>query len=79
MDRGPLRGSAIGELHKWRMPMEEKGCITLMISSPILTDRSGGPLSRSGRGAVLVNYGLNDSNTVCILWSCGTDGCDRPH
>ena len=32
----------------------------------ISTDRSGGPLSRSGRGAVLVNYGLNDSNTVCI-------------
>ena len=37
---------------------------TLIILNRILTDRSGGPLSRSGRGAVLVNYGLNDSNTV---------------
>ena len=38
----------------------------LITSSLILTDRPGGPLSRSGRGAVLVNYGLNDHNIVHI-------------
>ena len=32
----------------------------------ISTDRSGGPLSRSGRGAVLVNYGLANHNIVRI-------------
>ena len=66
MDQGPLRGSANGEQLKWRMFMAEQRCTTLMTLNLILTDRSGGPLSRSGRGAVLVNYGLDDNNTVCI-------------
>ena len=66
MDQEPLRGSANGEPLKWRMFMGERRCATLMTSSLILTDRSGGPLSRSGRGAVLVNYGLYDDNIVCI-------------
>ena len=44
----------------------ERGCTTLMILNLILTDRSGGPLSRSGRGAVLVNYGLNNSKNAYI-------------
>ena len=46
--------------------MAEQRCTTLMTSNLILADRSGGPLSQSGRGAVLVNYGLNDNNIVCI-------------
>ena len=46
--------------------MEERRCTTLMTLNLILTDRSGGPLSRSGRGAVLVNDGLNDHNIVRI-------------
>ena len=35
--------------------MGERRCTTLMTLNLISTDRSGGPLSRSGRGAVLVN------------------------
>ena len=46
--------------------MAEPRCTTLMTLNLILTDRSGGPLSRSGRGAVLVNYGLTDHNIVRI-------------
>ena len=46
--------------------MAEPRCTTLMTLNLILTDRSGGPLSRSGRGAVLVNYGLNDHKIVRI-------------
>ena len=46
--------------------MAEPSCTTLMTLNLILTDRSGGPLSRSGRGAVLVNCGLKDNNIVCI-------------
>ena len=46
--------------------MGERRCTTLMTLNLILTDRSGGPLSRSGRGAVLVNYGLDYHNIVRI-------------
>ena len=46
--------------------MGEQRCTTLMTSNLILTDRSRGPLSRSGRGAVLVNYDLDDNDIVCI-------------
>ena len=46
--------------------MGERICTTLMTLNLILTDRSGGPLSRSGRGAVLVNYGLTNRNIVFI-------------
>ena len=46
--------------------MAEPRCTTLMTLNFILTDRSGGPLSRSGRGAVLVNYGIKDNSIVCI-------------
>ena len=66
MDQGPLRGSANGALLKWRVFMGEQRCTTLMTLNLISTDRSGGPLSRSGRGAVLVNYGLANCNIVRI-------------
>ena len=46
--------------------MAGQRCTTLMTLNLILTDRSGGPLSRSGRGTVLVNYDHNDNNIVCI-------------
>ena len=66
MDQEPLRGSANGGPLRWRMFVAKRRCTTLMTSNLILTDRSGGPLSRSGRGAVLVNYGLDDNDIVCI-------------
>ena len=66
MDQGLLRGPANGEQLKWRMFMVGPRCTTLMTLNLILTDRSGGPLSRSGSGVVLVNYGLKDNNIVCI-------------
>ena len=46
--------------------MGERRCTILMTLNLISTDRSGGPLSRSGRGAVLVNYGLANHNIVRI-------------
>ena len=51
---------------KWKTYMAEQRCRTSMTLNLISTDRSRGPLSRAGRGAVLVNYGLNDSNNACI-------------
>ena len=46
--------------------MEERRCTTLMTLNLISTDGSGGPILRSGRGAVLVNYGLANRNIVRI-------------
>ena len=46
--------------------MGEQTCTILMTLNLISTDRSGGPLLQSGRGTVLVNYGLTNHNIVCI-------------
>ena len=46
--------------------MGERRCTTLLTLNLILTDRSGGPLSQLGKGAVLVNCGLTNLDIVCI-------------